>query len=320
MWFNIAIMAEPVDAVARTMDPEKLAAIPPSFYDYVQQNPGTLPDYGPFAQRVFDVIAANPDYLVILNGPRGIGKTTQLIPALLKEGEQHGYQPLGSVFSLPYHGKEETHLDPHEWHIRDVGLNSWDINHRRPYWYESGVPSDLEEIIKSRFEDSGEQSLFIVDEAVAAMSGMADVIKMVLREAENSGVTLAITQPDAKDMDGGEREQQERDLTRLGRMAAKPLIQVKIDVTYVPQAEVVKMFETLGIDVGLAPKFEDNHLLRTLRAVEHIFHRTSIVRTRNNLILGADHIRQALRYPGIGDLLGLSYSELEHLKSKFSDA
>lgn len=249
-----------------------------------------MPDYDQFADHAFDVIKSNPDAVVILTGRRGIGKTTRLIPALLNTAKEEGFHPLGSIFSLSYYGKEETHLDAHEYHIREPGFNTIDPRFQKPYWYGEEGPSDLETILRNRFETAKGNGFFVIDEAVSAMLGTANVIQTVLREAKTNEVTLAVTQPTVPDMDAGEIEQDQRDMERLGVMSGKILKVVPISVQLVPQAEVVKVLEALGIDVALAEKFRANPLMRTLRMVEHIFNETVAVRNSDNSILGGDHI------------------------------
>jgi hypothetical protein len=176
-------------------------------------------------------------------------------------------------------------------------------------------------IICERFEKAEDGSLFILDEAVAAMSGTAEVIKFVLREADANGVRLAITQPLPRVMYGGEAEEHERELNRLGQLASKAVKIVPIEIALVPETEIARMLTVLGIDSSLADKFAQNDLMRTLRMVEHIFHETVMVRRTNDAVLGSGHIISkidSLR-TDITAALGLDLQDVEEIRKQFSE-
>jgi hypothetical protein len=253
------------------LEPEDFAAIPGSFYEYTQKHPEVLPAYEATARTAFDLVSRRPDELVVLEGAHGIGKTTQLIPELLRTGEQQGYQALGSMSVLGANmGATDVVLDawqsvvldkPHSGHTIETADAA-----RKLYRIDAAREKmRLAETLRARFASAeGQNGLFVIDEGVSAAGSEASLMQFVTEEAARSGVSLAVVGP-VREWDPRPAE----DYRKLGRVAGKPLLRRSIPEQLVSMGSIEGLLAALGIEQDFADRFSRNDHLRRLRVLAY---------------------------------------------------
>ncbi|HZL08053.1 MAG TPA: hypothetical protein VFC50_02575 [Candidatus Dormibacteraeota bacterium] len=298
------------DGIAYSKMPAELFAVyPGSFVDYGLANPAILPDYGPYARQAFDLITRRPDELIMLEGTHGIGKTTQLIPELLKTGQQHGYQDLGSISVINWEGGLVIYLDGHQRMLQ--AANNFDlhpsVDDRFHLPERDDQMSEVSEELRNRFESATTPGLFIFDEAVGAAEDLPAFTRRVLDEARGNGVTVAITQP-VRLWEGHQMDYR-LDIERLEMLVDRKVTAAAINEVTVLQAKIPGLLTALGVELSLVDDFEQNPNLRRLRVVEYIANQIIIQRKRHN---EDDFIWDREYITSIVDLLDISNEHEEN--------
>jgi hypothetical protein len=272
--YNISTMPEVIGedgSVYPQMEPEDHAAYPESFYDYALEHPEILPNYKGFAYDALDLIDRRPDELIVLEGRHGIGKTMRLIPDVLQLARTRGYKALGSISVVGGFEGQDVHVDGHEYMIRNILLS--DIHSKTSRGYHlpevDSHRQKLHELLRARFQVCEGPGLFIFDEAASTADSWPEVIKVINKDAQDNGVSLAVTQPRSfwkADSAVIAREQNRK----LEVVTGKRVTTVSIPEAQVSLNAIPALLHALGIEASLVDKFAQNPNLRRLRVAEKI--------------------------------------------------
>jgi hypothetical protein len=259
-------MAEYIDTEDGTvyplMEAEDFEAIPEGFSAYVAKRPEILPSYSAFAPDAFDVIERRSSDLILLQGDHGIGKTTRLIPELLRAAEQRGYRNLGSLsilkgFSFGGSISYNAHLDGHRSTLESSPYELLET--------EEGSQTIIGQL-RARFQSTeGQKGFFVLDEGVDTARDNTLIANTIFREAARAGVQIAVVDPI--------KEYAPRAAAKyraIGHIADKPLQAVAIPEQLVAKDEIKLLVRAIGVEALLAERINSHPVLRRLRVVARL--------------------------------------------------
>lgn len=290
-----------VHTLPQRMEPELIERIPTGFTDFVQQYPeDSLPDYQPFAHQVTDTILNHSDRSVVLLAPKGIGKTTQLIPAIIDQAQSAGLDIAGTMSLSNVGGILELVLDPHE-HFRasefditksNYNLASYDMDRRflatgrggeyRKYIRPGEGPGDQGdfEYFKSTLNSllaAHPGGLYIIDEAGTAFLDVNTrghdiatnrrLIKHICDEAAKNNVKLLFISPEPP-LEDRDQEGTDAWLKELSGITNRSALPVEVQAQPVGMEAARDLICAFGLIPQYEERFERNPDTRLLRVFE----------------------------------------------------
>lgn len=310
---------------------------PGSFAEFVEHHgaDAIMPDFGPVAHQLVDALDGLRR-IPVIEMPQGVGKTSQLLPAIELACQQQGRQFVGSLGSLGWYGEKLVQLNPHSglFITKPVNSESGQIYFPTMYPDNSYFPDGQNELVMGRagrakeqarsgylssdirqvFETAEPGAVLAIDELTGLLKSYPRLMKALGGLASDYQVELVGLEVDVSSRCDQGSLANGADVGQAKALTGRDVARIDAPIPLVPMSAVGRIIKDFRLDLEFAERFASNPDTRRLRVVE-MFVQALALRNRysdewDNPIFSPDQVFTAQVFGQISELSSYRSTDL----------